>query len=173
MTSSTIRNDDSPCADLYESLRDHGIDFSTGVPGSVLRGLFAQVEGRSDIEYVTAVAEDLAIGLAVGAYLGGRFPMVLMQNSGMAASTNALSSLVLVYRIPMLLLIGWRGHDRNDSPVHSVTGRMTLDLLPLLGIPYVVLERSAARDNVSWAVDTALQESCPVALVVRPGVLSC
>ena len=49
--------------------------------------------------------EDSALGLAAGAYLGGRQPVVFMQNSGLGVSMNALVSLHQIYDIPALLAV--------------------------------------------------------------------
>jgi sulfopyruvate decarboxylase subunit alpha len=61
-----------------------GYDFFTGVPCSLISGLIATLERHPRLPYVPAVREDVAVGLAAGAWLAGRRPMVLMQNSGAA-----------------------------------------------------------------------------------------
>ena len=58
--------------------------------------------------------------MAAGAWLGGKLPMVLMQNSGLGVSVNALASLTTMYALPVLLVISWRGEGGNDGPDHYV-----------------------------------------------------
>ena len=156
---------------LCDRLRSLGCDFFTGVPDSTLKALFRHLEDRPELGYVPAVSEEAALGLAVGAHLGGRFPAVLMQSSGFGTSVNALASLVLVYRIPMLLVIGWRGHDGHDAPEHLLMGGMTLDLLRRLGMPFEVLEPATIAEQAAAAV-TARREATAAALVVRRGTLA-
>lgn len=158
--------------ELCDLLCRAGIDFFTGVPDSTFKALLRELEDRRDLGYVTAVAEDLAVGLAVGAYLGGRTPMVLMQNSGLALATNALASLATLYRVPMLLLVGWRGHDGLDAPEHLLTGEITPRLLELLGIPYRVLEADSVAADVRHSVAVMHERRIPVAIVLRKGVLT-
>jgi phosphonopyruvate decarboxylase len=78
--------------DFAARLHHHGFDFFTGVPCSLIEDLIAVLEtGRAP--YVAAVREDSAVGVAAGAWLGGRRPVVLMQNTGLGTSLNALASL--------------------------------------------------------------------------------
>lgn len=149
-----------------------GFDFFTGVPDSTFKSLFAELEARPELGWVPAVAEDVAVGLAVGAALGGRAPVVLMQNSGLGLAVNALASLALLYEIPLLLLIGWRGHDGRDAPEHLLMGEATLPLLRALAVPYVVPDRSTLDAELARAAQWVRAERRPCALVCRPGVVA-
>ena len=114
--------------ELADLLDTRGFDFFTGVPCSLAEGLIAALERRprgGREPYIPAVREDIALGLAAGAWLGGRVPAVLMQNSGLGTSANALVSLSLLYRLPVLLLVTWRGYEGKDAPEHIVMGEIT------------------------------------------------
>jgi len=119
-----------PAKDFVSLLQDVGFDFFTGVPDSTLGGIIATLIERR--VYIPAVREDEAVGLAAGAYMGGRIPAVLMQNSGLGTSLNALISLNLIYLQPCLLLVSWRGHDGTDAPEHLVMGQVMTKLLDLV-----------------------------------------
>jgi sulfopyruvate decarboxylase subunit alpha len=120
--------------ELYDSLGDAGYDFYLGVPCSLLNA-FYRVLADTGTKHYAATREDLAIGVAAGAALAGRKPVVLMQNSGLGVATNALLSLTRLYRLRALLLVTWRG-EGVDSPEHTEMGATTLNLLELLGIPF-------------------------------------
>jgi phosphonopyruvate decarboxylase len=79
-------------SDLAARLLGRGFDFFTGVPCSLIESLIAALEADPAVLYVPAVREDAAVGVAAGAWLGGRRPVVLMQNSGLGTSLNALRS---------------------------------------------------------------------------------
>ena len=161
----------TPAGELFDGLLAAGLDFFTGVADSTLKGLFARLERTAGDAWVPAVAEDLAVGLAVGAYLGGRRPAVLMQNSGLGLSFNALSSLAVLYRIPLLLVVGWRGWDGRDAPEHELSGRTTLALLEALGLPTRVLEPETVRDDLAAVLASGTERRLPGCLLVRPGIL--
>src|SRR5213083_790546 len=162
--------------DLADLLDEHGYDFFTGVPCSLVEALLAELETRAAARdarspYIPSVREDIAIGLAAGAWLGGRAPAVVMQNSGLGTSLNALVSLSLLYRLPALLLVTWRGHGGADAPEHILMGEISPALLDLIRIPHRVLTATGAAAELHWAKTESSRLSQPVALLVPPGLL--
>jgi len=158
-------------AQFAERLRGHGFDFFSGVPCSLIEDLIAVLERGEHGPYVAAVREDAAVGLAAGAWFGGRAPVVLMQNSGLGTSLNALASLSLMYGLPALLVVTWRGWEGKDAPEHILTGEITPKLLELLGIPFRVLAADSLDADLAWAAREMRAKMQPVALVVPPKVV--
>ena len=156
---------------LVGLLEAQGYDFFTGVPCSMIESLIATLEGHPRLPYVPAVREDVAVGLAAGAWLAGRRPMVLMQNSGLGTSMNALVSLSLMYRLPALLLVTWRGHGGKDAPEHLLMGEISPGLLEMMRIPHRVLSAATIAADVAWGRAESDRLSQPVALLLPPGVL--
>ena len=122
--------------------------FFTGVPCSLLSGLIYELEDQQEARYIPAVREDAAVGLCTGAYLAGAMPVLLMQNSGLGYSLNAFTSLNLIYNIPMLVIMSWRGKDGKDAPEWAMP-------LMMAGL------KMAASDNPSL-----LGASCSCTLVL-------
>lgn len=139
-------------ATLKERLKGLGFDFFTGVPCSLLGGI---IEALGD-EYIPAVREDTALGLAAGAYLGGRKPCVLMQNSGLGYSLNVLTSLNMIYDIPVLMLVSFRGFGGKDAPEHLIMGKHCVGLVDTFGISNKVL--AGDRDGLEAALIEADRE---------------
>ena len=158
--------------DLAALLERHRFDFFTGVPCSLVEDVIAALEQGSRASYVAAVREDVAVGMAAGAWLAGRRPCVLMQNSGLGTSLNALASLSLMYGLPALLVVTWRGHGGKDAPEHILTGAITPNLFELLGVPYRVLSVETAAADVEWAAREMDARMQPVAIVVPPKVVA-
>ena len=157
--------------DFAEALEHHGFDFFAGVPCSLIEDLIATLESHPRLSYVATPREDVAVGMAAGAWFGGRRPAVLMQNSGLGTSLNALASLSLMYGLPALLVVTWRGHGGKDAPEHILMGEISPRLLELLGIPHRVLAAETLEADLAWAaavMDRAMQ---PVALLVPPKVV--
>ncbi len=158
-------------AELAALLDRHGFDFFTGVPCSLVEDLIATLERHPQAPWLPAVREDVAVGMAAGAWLGGRRPVVVMQNSGLGTSLNALASLSLMYGFPALLIVTWRGYGGRDAPEHILTGEITPKLLELLGIPYRVLGPESGDELLTWATSEMTAREIPVALLVPPGVV--
>jgi sulfopyruvate decarboxylase subunit alpha len=162
----------SSAPEFVAALKTAGFGFFAGVPCSLLKGLVSILDQDPDAHYVSATREDSAIGMAVGAYLGGKLPLVLMQNSGLGVSVNALASLSTMYAIPTVLVISWRGEGGNDAPEHILMGEIMSPILDLLKIPQRVLTaKEPMAPQVAWAKETALARKYPAALIVPGGIL--
>jgi phosphonopyruvate decarboxylase len=157
--------------DFAARLDHHGFDFFTGVPCSLIEDLIAVLERGARSPYVAAVREDAAVGVAAGAWFGGRRPVVLMQNSGLGTSLNALASLSLMYGLPVLLVVTWRGFGGKDAPEHILTGEISPRLLELLGVPRRVLAADSLDADLAWAAAEMDARLSPVALLVPPKVV--
>ena len=157
-----------PADRFVDRLLGAGFDFFAGVPCSLVKTLLAELERRG--LYLGETREDAALGVAAGAYLAGRSPVVIMQNSGLGVSLNALGSLHILYRIPVLLLVTWRGYQGEDAPEHLVMGDVLPRLLELFAVPFRAPLPEALEANVDWAAARMRETRRPVALVVRPGI---
>lgn len=153
-------------------LERQGFDFFTGVPCSLIEDLIAELERHPRLPYIAAAREDAAVGLAGGAWFAGRRPAVLMQNSGLGTSLNALASFALMYGIPTLLVVTWRGYQGKDAPEHILMGEISPRLLELLGIPFRVPSADSLAADIAWAAGEMDARLAPVALVIRPGVVA-
>lgn len=156
-------------ASFYTALRHEGFDFFTGVPCSLLGSLIHHLTIQKDKPYVPATREDSAIGMASGAYLAGKRPVVLMQNSGLGYSLNVLTSLNLIYKIPVLCLVTYRGLG-PDAPEHIVMGRSCEKLVKEIGLKSLVPdadELGRAMIEASMAID---EKKEPFVIFIKRGI---
>ena len=167
---SAVAGDPVPPERLAATLRELGYDFFTGVPCSLISGLIAVLDQDADYTYFPETREDAAIGLACGASLAGKQPVVLMQNSGLGVCINSLTSLTLLYKTPALLFITWRGYEGKDAPEHIIMGDVCDKLLETIGVQYRAPEPATLLDDVRWATDYQREHKLPAALLLRPGV---
>jgi phosphonopyruvate decarboxylase len=159
---------------FYKQLNLHNLNFFTGVPDSLLKDFCACISDKTDkIFNITAANEGNAIALAASYYLAtGKSGIVFMQNSGLGNCINPLTSLTNseTYSIPFLMLIGWRGEPgTKDEPQHIEPGKLTLDFLNTLGIPYSILPTTEEEviEVIKKAVSYMNKNLSPYALVVR------
>jgi len=92
---------------IFDYLFNNGIENFIGVPDSTMKHFIDQGFKKNKILITTR--EDEAIGIAVGMTLSQSSSLVFMQNAGFANSLSTITSLVQLYKIPMIFLIGWRG----------------------------------------------------------------
>jgi len=161
------------CGAFVHGLKDRGISLFCGVPDSLLSSLCSYVEDHASAGSHWVVAnEGNAIALAMGHHLAtGGTAAVYLQNSGLGNAVNPITSLAdrEVYRVPLLMIIGWRGEPGvKDEPQHVKQGRITLPQLKLLEIPHWVLDADSDMAAVlDEAFATMRSTGAPVALVVR------
>ncbi len=155
--------------EFVKALHDIGFDFFTGVPDTILGGIIETLSDRR--LYTPSVREDEAVAMAAGAFLGGKTPVVLMQNSGLGNALNVLMSLHLIYRIPCLLIISWRGFEGKDAPEHLVMGQTMPQLMETIRLPYRTLSMETLVDDLRWTAQTFMEQRIPVALFLKKGVV--
>lgn len=113
--------------DLYSRLCSEGYNFFTGVPDSCLKEFCKRLE--SEESHIVATWEAEAVGIAVGAMLGGKKACVYMQNSGLGYCINALASLCIPYNVKPMLVIG----HRHVLKHHEVMGKADEAILRAIG----------------------------------------
>lgn len=159
--------------EFCEAMTNRGVRFFTGVPDSLLADLCAYVEDNIGLDkHVIAANEGNAVGIAIGFHMAtSDVAMVYMQNSGLGNAVNPLVSLAdpEVFKVPMILVIGWRGEPGiKDEPQHVKQGRVTIPQLEILDIPHWVLD---SNSNYTDVLDNAFKSmklrNAPVALVIR------
>lgn len=155
---------------FVEKLQGNGFDFFTGVPCSLLSGLIAQLEADQKAGYIPSVREDAGVGLCAGAYMGGKQPVLLMQNSGFGYSLNAFTSLNLIYKIPVLVIMSWRGCGGKDAPEHIIMGEINEPLLETSGMEYAILEENNLDQVLAAALKKIKDEKVPYTLLVKKGM---
>ena len=76
-----------------------------------------------DVRLILATREEEAFGIAAGLYLGGHLPTVMLQSSGLGNSLNALTSLLMPYQIPVLMVVSMRGDSGEWNAAQVPMGR--------------------------------------------------
>jgi sulfopyruvate decarboxylase subunit alpha/phosphonopyruvate decarboxylase len=159
----------SDAGELCTELVAAGFGPFVGTPCGILSPMFTALEDQAGL--LTVTREDSAVGIAAGASLAGRFPVILMQNSGFGQCVNALASLVTPYRIPMLFVISMRGTYPDPTQENLVMGRLTEPLLESLGVEAVTLGPDApAALWVERVRQIVAEERRPAALLVPPAL---
>jgi|TARA_B110000467_G_scaffold105176_1_gene95570 sulfopyruvate decarboxylase TPP-binding subunit len=64
---------------------------------------------------IITTREEESTGVAMGMALSKSSTLVFMQNTGFVNLISTITSLVQLYEIPLILLIGWRGYLSDDE----------------------------------------------------------
>lgn len=162
-------------ASFIEAASARGFGLYTGVPCSYLTPFINHVINSRELRYVGAVNEGDAVAVAAGAELGGLPSIVMFQNSGLGNAVNPLTSLTWTFRLPVLVIVTWRGQPgaAADEPQHELMGQITPQLLELMGIAWEPFP--SAAEAIAPALDRACEymrrERRPYALVMSKGAV--
>jgi sulfopyruvate decarboxylase TPP-binding subunit len=135
---------------VFDYLAKNGIENFVGVPDSTLKHFVDQ--GLKKKNAIIATREEEAIGIATGMSLSGSPSLVFMQNAGFANSLSTITSLVELYQIPLIFLIGWRGYRKDDAPEHTKIGSIQPKLIGALGLESKILTDDSWKKSCDWAL---------------------
>ena len=172
-----------PAAQLLDCLLRLGATHLVGIPDNGSAAFFESARAHPEIDLITVTREGEAFALASGLWIGGAAPVVAIQNTGLLESGDALRGTAVRMGIPLLCLIGYRGHasmersgidpfHRPDStqtlrrPDVDSTALLTEPTLEAWGIPHAVMEPGREREMVTDAWKSAIEQDRPVALLL-------
>jgi sulfopyruvate decarboxylase TPP-binding subunit len=108
-------------------------------------------------------AEGLAV--AMGLWIGGKKPVVIIQNTGFLESGDSVRGLGLDLQLPLVLLIGYRGFHRTQ-PITDSAATYLEPTLKAWTVPYQLVETDEDVPKISQAFEAAAERRQPVAVLI-------
>lgn len=152
---------------IYEALKAEGVRIVSALPETWLVHMVQMADEDPEMTLVRLAKEEEGVGISAGAHLAGVRSAMLMQNHGFLASINGIVSLAQLYRIPLLMLISYRGEFGESHPWQTEGGGVTIPMLDALGIPWKRLDSPADVDkNIKDAITLSAANLRPIALLL-------
>ena len=149
---------------LFNYLSRKGIENFVGVPDSTMKYFID--EGLYQKKILITTREDEAIGIAIGHTLSESYSLVFMQNAGFGNSISTITSLVQLYKIPIIFFIGWRGYQKNDAPEHLGFGKIQNKILKTLDIPFKIISEKNWKSSCDWAIKN-IHKNISCAIIIK------
>ena len=150
---------------IITNLKEGGADFFLSVPCKLLANMITILENDKDIYYSAISREEEGMGICAGAYLGNKLPCIMMQNTGIGNSVNAIVSLLQLYHIPVVFLISYRGTPGESVGAQGGMASVTEDILKTLRIPMLNCNNEQDLDKISTFANHAKVIESPVAVM--------
>ena len=150
--------------EIFDYLIKNKIKNFVGVPDSTMKYFIEQ--GLKHKKVLITTREDEAIGIAAGFALSKSNSLVFMQNAGFANSISTITSLIQLYEIPLIFLIGWRGFLSDDAPEHVKIGKIQPRLLNTLSLENRILSEKNWKKNCDWAI-SKIKKNIPCVLIIK------
>ncbi|MBA7654668.1 MAG: sulfopyruvate decarboxylase subunit alpha [Promethearchaeota archaeon Loki_b32] len=153
--------------ELYKMIKKSGVDLILSLPCILLKDILKLIDEKKEIQHIPVTREEEGVGIAAGAYLGGRTPAILMQNSGLGNSINAIKSLLQLYKIPIIFIMSHRGAEGEKIEAQIPMGQLTPDLLDLLNIRKFIINSMENIKEVKFAVDVCKKSKKSVGILLK------
>lgn len=152
---------------IYESLKECDIRLMSALPETWLVHLIRMADEDPTTILVRLAKEEEGVGISAGAHFAGVKSAMLMQNHGFIASINGIVSFAHLYKIPLLMLVSYRGSFGERDPWQTQGGNATEPLLRALGIPYFFLDNvETVKKRIRHAQTLAESSLQPVAVLL-------
>ena len=153
-------------------IKKNRVTHVVGVPDNGSRVLYQKLWADPDIQVLPVTREGEAFALAAGLFIGGRKPMVIIQNTGFFESGDAFRGTVHNMGIPLVMILGWRGYETMSGKSAVDTAATFFEpTLKAWDVPYYVMRASSESCRISDAFAESHDLSLPVA-VIYPGEMA-
>lgn len=152
---------------IYDALKQCDIRMLSALPETWLVHLVRMADDDPDTILVRLAKEEEGVGISAGAHFAGVKSAMLMQNHGFLASINGIVSFAHLYKIPLLMLISYRGSFGERDPWQTQGGNVTEAILRAMHIPYSFLDEiDSVEKRIRQAQILAESSLQPVALLL-------
>jgi sulfopyruvate decarboxylase TPP-binding subunit len=146
-------------------MKKNGVTHVVWLPDSETNWLYLLMQAEPSLTLVGVSREGHACSIAAGLAVGGRTPMILIQNTGMMESGDSIRGWLLGLNIPVVLMVGYRGwtrHGVNADTAATYTERF----LMAFNLSYYLVESDADAARISIAFQEAARTKKPVVVLV-------
>ncbi|TAK29631.1 MAG: sulfopyruvate decarboxylase subunit alpha [Chloroflexota bacterium] len=157
--------------EIVARLKQSQISVAASVPELMFRDVLNLLDEDKEISHVRLAREDDGVALCAGAFFGGKRGVVVMQNSGLLLSGNAIVNVALLNRAPFLGLVSFRGNINEKFFYQMPQGQVTIPFLNALSVPNTVIDTPDKLPLINEAASFAFAGHTPYILLITQGVL--
>ena len=150
---------------IVEELKKNNFTHVVWLPDSETNFMYQLLPNEAALDLVPVCREGETMAIAAGLWVGGKKPVVLIQNTGIFESGDSIRGLGLDVNQPLVMLVGYRGWARHGVTNDSAA-RYIEHILHAWGINYFLIETDEDADRISIAAEEAERTQKPVAVLV-------
>jgi len=154
---------------LVDTLIDCGVTHAVWLvdseSGALWQALVA-AERQGRLATIPICREGEAIPVGLGLLMGGKRPVIIIQNTGFFESGDSLRGQAIDFELPLVMLIGYRGWKADKASMNDSAGIYLEPVLDAYGVPHKLLEGPKVRQLIPEAYAEAERRQGPVALLV-------
>jgi len=156
-------------AAIVEAIKESGVEFVVSVPDLVTsETVLRRVASDSALKLVRVCKEDEGVSICAALSFCDQRALLLMQNTGLLDSMNALRGIAVEYQLPVVMMVGLLLHESAAPPAqsHSYGARIVTPILDAMGIAYEYLHSAGDEQRIAPAIERAYANSTPLVLLI-------
>jgi len=139
---------------VIDELKKNGISHIVWLPDSETNFMYKAMQLENSIQIIPICREGEALPIAAGLWVGGKNPIVMIQNTGLLESGDSLRGMGIDLNLPILMIIGYRGWN-SGKEMTDTAGRFTEPMLDALGIKHYLIETNEDVKFISKGIKEA------------------
>jgi sulfopyruvate decarboxylase alpha subunit len=156
-------------AGIIAALKKSRIEFVVSVPDiTTSEGLLRPIAHDPELRLVRICKEDEGIAICTGLAFCDRRALLLIQQTGLLDSINAIRAVAVEYEQPVCMIVGLQGKEPELLPAQSAKYgvRIVEPVLDAMGIDHTLIQEPDDVAKIGPAIEAAYQRSRPVVMLV-------
>jgi sulfopyruvate decarboxylase subunit alpha len=156
-------------ASIIREIKASRIEFVVSVPDiTTSEGLLRRLAQETNPRLIRVCKEDEGVGICAGLSYCGRRSLLLIQQTGLLDSINAIRGVAVEYALPICMMVGLLQKEPGVPPRQSKRYgvRIVEPVLDAMGVTYHEIEGQADVDKIAPAIDAAYAQMRPVVLLI-------
>ena len=150
---------------VLAQIKANGVTHVVWLPDSETNWLYLLMKADPTIELIPVSREGAAFSTAAGLSVGGKKPIILIQNTGLMESGDSLRGWAIGMNIPVVLMVGYRGYTRHGV-IQDTAATYTERFLNAFDVDYYLIENSEVAERLTIVFNEAERTQRPVAVLV-------
>lgn len=154
---------------IIREIKASGVEFVISVPDiTTSEGLLKPLAGGTDPRLIRICKEDEGVGICAGLAHANKRAVLLIQQTGMLDSINAIRGVAVEYSLPICMMVGLLEKEPELRPKQSKRYgvRIVEPILEAMGVAYHEIEDDGDLAKIRPAIEDAYTSSRPVVLLI-------
>ena len=150
---------------VLQQMKQNGVTDVVWLPDSETNWLFLLMQAEPSLRLIGVSREGHACSIAAGLSAAGNKPLILIQNTGMMESGDSIRGWLMSLKIPVVLMVGYRGYTRHGV-TKDTAADFTEPFLYAFGLKYYLVENDRDASRITTAFEEAERTQKPVVVLV-------
>ena len=150
---------------VQDELHKNGVTHVIWLPDTESSFMYKRLQSDPTLSIIPICREGESMPIAAGLWIGGKKPIVMIQNTGFFESGDSLRGLAVDIELPLVIMVGYRGWTRRGITRDSAA-KITEPTLHAWRLNYYLVETDVDVERISVAFEEAEQTQRPVAVLV-------